>query len=118
LWTLRKSETLNLGASTARRAPDELKEPDLELELDDEIPQIHADGAFSADAMTNDIGRADNRDIVRPNPIPTEISFHFDPPITERMIVVDKCPVSLADSTKYYNGTKEREFKRTRSTIL
>ncbi len=109
---------MNLGASTPRSAPDELKEPDLELELDDEIPQIHADGAFSADAMTNDIGRADNRDIVRPNPIPTEISFHFDPPITERMIVVDKCPVSLTDSTKYYNGTKEREFKRTRSTIL
>ncbi len=52
---------MNLGASTPRSAPDELKEPDLELELDDEIPQIHADGAFSADAMTNDIGRADNR---------------------------------------------------------
>jgi len=43
------------------------------LELDDEIPQIHADGAFSADAMTNDIGRADNRDLVRPNPILPEV---------------------------------------------
>ena len=73
MWTLRKSETLNLGASTPRSTPDELKEPDLELELDDEIPQIHADGAFSADAMTNDIGRADNRDLVRPNPILPEV---------------------------------------------
>ena len=35
------------------------------METDDEFPQIHADGAFSADAMTNDIGRADK--IVRPN---------------------------------------------------
>ena len=89
MWTLRKSETLNLGASTPRTAPDELKEPDIELELDDEIPQIHADGAFSADAMTNDIGRADNRRLSA-RIHPTEISFHFDPPITERMIVVDK----------------------------
>jgi len=47
--------------SSHRNAPDELKEPDLELKVDDEFPQIHADGAFSADAMTNDIGRADNR---------------------------------------------------------
>ncbi len=59
--------------SSHRKAPDELKEPDLELELDDEFPQIHADGAFSADAMTNDIGRADNRDLVRPNPILPEV---------------------------------------------
>jgi len=55
--------------SSHRNAPDELKEPDLELELDDEFPQIHAVGAFSADAMTNDIGRADNRDLVRPSHI-------------------------------------------------
>ncbi len=56
-------------SSSHRKAPDQLKEPDLELELDDEFPQIHADGAFSADAMTNDIGRADTRDLVRPSHI-------------------------------------------------
>ena len=59
--------------SSHPKAPDELKEPDLELALDDEFPQTYADGAFSADAMTNDIGRADNRDLVRPNPILPEV---------------------------------------------
>jgi hypothetical protein len=64
------------------------------LKLDDEFPQIYADGAFSANAMTNDIGRADNnRTIVRPNPILSEISFHFELPITELRIVVIRTDV-------------------------
>jgi hypothetical protein len=98
---------LNLGASTPRTAPDELKEPDPELELDDEFPQIHADGAFSADAMTNDIGRADNRDLVRPNPILPKFHSIFDPPITERRIIVISTDI-IHSSKKYYNGMKER----------
>ena len=74
--------------SSHRNAPDELKEPDLELALDDEFPQTYADGAFSADAMTNDIGRADNEDLVRPNPLLPKFHSIFDPTINERRNIV------------------------------
>ena len=103
MWTLRKSETLSPGASTPRSAPDELKEPDLELELDDEIPQIHADGAFSADAMTNDIGRADNRMLSARIPS-FGVSFNHALARSEGDCR-DKRESSLKDSKKYYNAS-------------
>ena len=66
------------------------REDDSRLELDDEFPQKHADGAFSADAMTNDIGRADNRTLSARIPSSTNSLTSF---------------ISLTDSEKYYNAT-------------
>ncbi|OLD10597.1 MAG: hypothetical protein AUI93_06720 [Crenarchaeota archaeon 13_1_40CM_3_52_10] len=87
------------------------------MELDDEFPQIHAVGAFSADAMTNDIGRADNTRLSARIPILSK--FHLTLTFLFSMRNCrDRRWISITDSKKYYNGTKERESERTRPTIL
>src|SRR4029077_15642195 len=98
-----------------RELPDRLKEGNSSLELDDEFPQKHADGAFSADEMTNDIGRADNT-ILSARILFSQVVFRHDRSVSDEELSC-RCPTSTTDSTKYYNGTKETEVERTRSTM-
>jgi hypothetical protein len=87
LQPLRKIKGLTLTPSFHREPPDPLKEAVSSLELDDEFPQKHADGAFSANAMTNDIGRADNR-TCPPESHASELRSDLDLRMTESGIVV------------------------------
>ena len=77
--------------------------PETTGEKDDEFPHKHADRAFSANAMTNDIGRADNQMLSARIPS-FGVSFNHALARSEGDCR-DERESSLEDSKKYYNAS-------------